>query len=77
MSETTKRSTIYLEEHLHRALRLKAASVDASMSEIVNDALRAAFEEDAEDLADIQAREKEPSDTFENFIASLKASGRL
>jgi len=77
MSTTTRRSTIYLEEHLHRALRLKAASVDASMSEIVNDALRAAFEEDAEDLADIRARDKEPSVTFEEFVTSLKASGKL
>ena len=56
MSIKTRRSTIYLEENLHRALRLKAAEVDASMSDIINDALRASLEEDADDLADIRER---------------------
>ena len=77
MSIKTKRSTIYLEENLHRALRLKAAEVDASMSDIVNDALRASLEEDADDLADIRKRKRESSVSFEDFVTSLKAGGKL
>ncbi len=77
MSIKTKRSTIYLEENLHRALRLKAAEVDASMSDIINDALRASLEEDADDLADIRERKRESSVSFEDFVTSLKAGGKL
>ena len=77
MSIKTRRSTIYLEENLHRALRLKAAEVDASMSDIINDALRASLEEDADDLADIRERKRESSVSFEDFVTSLKAGGKL
>jgi len=77
MTTNTKRSTIYLEENLHKALRLKAAELEASMSEIVNDALRAIFEEDAEDLIDIQKRKAEKSVSFDDFVTELKASGQL
>lgn len=51
MSELSKRSTIYFEPELHRALRVKAASTHRSVSEIVNDALRLALREDQDDLA--------------------------
>jgi plasmid stability protein len=77
MSDKTKRSTIYLDENLHKALRLKAAAVDASMSDIVNDALRAAFDEDASDLMDIRKRSKERVTSFDSFVTKLKASGKL
>ena len=77
MQEKTKRSTIYLEEHLHKALRLKAAELDASMSDIVNDALRHAFVEDAEDLTDIKKRAREKTVSFDDFVMELKASGQI
>ncbi len=77
MAVKTKRSTIYLEPHLHKALRLKAAELEASMSGIVNDALRAVFEEDAEDLMDIKKRRSEKSVSFDDFVTELKASGQL
>jgi Arc/MetJ-type ribon-helix-helix transcriptional regulator len=77
MSAKTKRSTIYLEEHLHKALRLKAAETDSSMSDVVNDALRTAFGDDAEDLASIRERKNEPVISFESFVSDLKSSGRL
>lgn len=77
MSVKTKRSTIYLEPNLHKALRLKAAELEASMSDIVNDALRIVFEEDAEDLMDIKKRQAEKSVSFDDFVTELKASGQL
>ena len=77
MAVKTKRSTIYLEPNLHKALRLKAAELEASMSDIVNDALRVVFEEDAEDLMDIKKRQTEKSVSFDDFVTELKASGQL
>jgi hypothetical protein len=77
MAAKTKRSTIYLEPNLHKALRLKAAELEASMSDIVNDALRIVFEEDAEDLADIKKRQAEKPVSFDDFVTELKASGQL
>jgi plasmid stability protein len=71
------RSTIYLEPALHQALRLKAASVHRTMSEIVNDALRTALSEDEEDLAAFAEREREQPLTYEAFLARLKADGTI
>ena len=46
-----KRATVYFEPEIHRALRLKAAATDRSISDMVNDAVKLALAEDAEDLA--------------------------
>jgi hypothetical protein len=48
---STKRATIYLDEDLHRALRMKSAVTDRTISDIVNEAVRRDLAEDAEDLA--------------------------
>jgi hypothetical protein len=74
---TGKRSTVYLEPTLHRALRLKSAETDRTISELVNDAVREALAEDAEDLAAIEMRKREPTRSFEAFVADLKRRGRL
>ena len=47
----SKRTTIYFKPHLHRALRLKAAEIDRSVSDLVNEVVRLGLAEDAEDLA--------------------------
>ena len=49
--EHIRRSTIYLKESLHRALRLKAAETECSVSDLVNQAVRLSLAEDAEDFA--------------------------
>ena len=46
-----KRATIYLDADLHRALKLKAAATDRTLSDIVNEAVRRELSEDADDLA--------------------------
>jgi plasmid stability protein len=71
------RSTLYLESALHQALRLKAAITHRSMSEIVNDAVRAALRQDQEDLAAFAERAREQSVTYEAFLDQLKADGTL
>ena len=71
------RSTVYLEPDLHRALRLKSADSQRSMSDIVNEALRQALREDQQDLAAVRGRAKERSLSYEDFLAKLKADGTL
>jgi hypothetical protein len=74
METQQKRATVYFDAQLHRALRLKAAETDRSVSELVNDAVRQSLAEDAEDLAAFEERGQEPSLLFENV---LKKRGRI
>jgi len=72
-----KRATVYFDEDLHKALKLKSAEVSTPLSELVNDAVRTALMEDADDLEAFRKREKEPVLNFESFVSSLKANGKL
>jgi len=74
---TTKRATVYLDAPLHRALRLKSAETDASISELVNAAVRRSLAEDAEDLAAFRDRASEPRLKFESVVRDLKKRGKL
>lgn len=74
---TNKRATIYLEPDLHRALRMKAAETDRSMSDLVNDALRQILAEDSDDLAALHKRADEPNMDFEAFVRGLRRRGKL
>ena len=62
---------------LHRALRLKAAETDASISELVNAAIRRSLAEDANDLAAFHDRAKEPRVSFEGVVRDLKKRDKL
>ena len=77
MNTETKRATIYLDDAIHRALRMKAAETSRSMSDIVNQAIKQALAEDAEDLAAFEERAKEPLVSFENMLKGLKRDGRI
>lgn len=77
MDNDTVRSTIYLEPSLHQAVRLKAASTRRTISDIVNEAIRAALSEDEEDLSALARRRREKPLSYEEFLAKLKADGTL
>ena len=77
MKTQQKRATIYLEARLHKALRLKAAETDRTISEIVNRAVKESLAEDAEDLAAFPARAGEPNLPFEKVLKDLKRRGLL
>ncbi len=77
MNQTNKRYTVYLQEELHRALKVKAAETEYSVSELVNDAVRQALREDAEDLAAFDQRKNEKIISFEDVVKKLKADGKL
>ena len=76
MSES-KRATVYFDPNLHKALRLKAAQTDQSMSDLVNDAVRESLSEDAADLAAFDATAKEPNLDFEGVLKDLRRRGKL
>jgi len=75
--DTPKRATVYFEAEVHRALRLKAAASDRSISDMVNDAVRVTLAEDAEDLASFSERKSNKSLSFDTFVQSLKRRGRI
>jgi plasmid stability protein len=74
---TPKRATVYFDAEVHRALRLRAAANDRSISDMVNDAVRASLAEDAEDLEAFERRKNERSVSFESFVRGMKRRGRL
>ena len=77
MPTPAKRSTVYFDPAIHRALRLKAAETERSVSDLVNDAVKAALAEDAEDLAAFEDRGSEPNLSFEEVVKDLKRSGKI
>jgi len=77
MAIQTKRTTIYLDPDLHKALRLKAVTVSRSVSELVNDAVRGSLAEDAEDITAFEERGKEPLISYDEMVKRLKKDGRI
>ena len=76
-TSSPKRATVYFDPSLHRALRLKAAETDTSVSDLVNEAVRAALAEDADELEAFEVREAEPDYAFEEVVKDLKRRGKL
>jgi len=72
-----KRATVYFDSKIHRALRLKAAETDRSVSDLVNDAVRESLAEDAEDLEAFSERAGERRHKFENVLKQLKQRGAI
>ena len=77
ITDKQKRATVYFDPDLHRALRMKAAAVSRSVSELVNEAVREALAEDADDLAAFEVREDEPDYDFESVVKDLRQRGKL
>ncbi len=75
--EKSKRATVYFTPEVHKALRLRAAASEQSISDMVNDAVRTALTEDATDLEAFTERRSEKSVSFEAFVSGLKRRGRL
>ena len=56
---------------------MKAAAMDLTLSDVVNEAVRRSLAEDAEDLEAFDKRRREPSLTFEDLVRSMKRRGKL
>jgi hypothetical protein len=77
MAAQTKRATIYFEPDLHKALRLKAVETNQSLSELVNEAVREALAEDAEDLAAFEDKGEEPVISYDEMVMKLRKDGPI
>ena len=77
MATQTKRATIYFDPNLHKALRLKAVETSRSVSELVNEAVREALSDDAEDLLAFEKRADEPLISYAEMVKRLKKDGRI
>ncbi len=77
MKANTKRTTVYLDSDLHRALRIKAAQTEHSMSDLVQEAIKFSLAEDSIDLAAFEQRRKEPSLPFEDVLKKLRKNGKI
>ncbi len=74
---TPERATVYFEAEVHKALRLRAAANDRSISDLVNEAVRVSLAEDAADLSAFDRRKKERSISFDGFVQGMKRRGLL
>ena len=72
-----KRTTIYFDPSLHKALRMKAAETDQSLSDLVNIAVRRGLAEDAEDLEALDDNKRERELKFEDVVRNLRRRGKI
>lgn len=77
MSNLSKRSTVYFEPAIHQALKMKAVSLNLSVSEIIDEAVRLLMTEDQQDLQAISERKDEPEMSYEALINDLKSHGKI
>jgi plasmid stability protein len=77
MTILIKRTTVYLDQELHQAIRLKAAVTGRSMSELINEMIRERLAEDAEDLKTFRERANEPVISYESLLQELQAHGKI
>jgi hypothetical protein len=77
METPQKRATVYLDPAIHRALRLKAAETDRTISDLVNEAVKLSLLEDAEDLNAFDERASEPNLPFEDVVKELRRRGKI
>jgi hypothetical protein len=77
MDSSSKRVTVYLKPEFHRALKVKAAETEYSVSDLVNSAVKQALLEDAVDLEAFDKRAGEPLLSFEDVVKGLKKDGKL
>jgi hypothetical protein len=72
-----KRSTIYIDPDILKALKLKAVETSRSVSDLINEAVRESLAEDAEDLAAFEERVSEPLISYDAMVKKLKKDGRI
>ena len=69
--------TLNLEDTILQVLKLKSSETKQSMSELVNDALKASLQEDLEDIKSWEERKGEDTYSYEEFVELLKKDGVL
>jgi hypothetical protein len=77
MATQAKRATIYFDPELHKALRLKSVETSRSITDLVNEAVREALSEDAEDIISFEKRNDEPLLSYDLMVKRLKENGSI
>ena len=77
MAQLSKRSTVYFDPVIHQALKLKSATCDQSVSELIDEALKLFMREDQEDLQAFTERANEPEISYEQLLSDLKKHGKI
>ncbi len=77
MTTQTKRATIYFDPSIHKALKFKSIETSNSISTLVNQAVKAALSEDADDIIAYEERINEPLISFSDMVKRLKQDGRI
>ncbi len=77
MIKPAKRSTVYLDPDLHKALKLKAVETSRSISDLVNEAVRHDLSQDQDDLQAFADRRKEVTISYEQLLKQLKQNGKI
>ena len=77
MATQTKRATIYFDPELHKALKIKALETSRSITDLVNQAVRASLTEDAEDILAFEERKNEPVISYDQMLKKLRKDGRI
>lgn len=71
------RATIYLDENIHKVLKMRAAMLKTSISNLANNAIKESIKEDAMDLKAFQDRKNEKETPLNIFLKELKQDGLL
>ncbi|MCP4671880.1 MAG: CopG family transcriptional regulator [Desulfobacula sp.] len=77
MATQAKRATIYFDPSIHQALKFKAVETSRSISTLVNEAVKAALSEDADDIIALEARVNDPLISYSDMVKRLKKDGRI
>lgn len=77
MTMSAKRATVYFDPIIHKALKLKSIETSKSISELVNEAVKKALADDAEDIMAFEKRANEPLISFSDMVKRLKIDGRI
>jgi len=70
-------TTVYLNPRIAKAAKVRAALSDKSLSDLVNEALAKRLRQDADDLALIRKRSKEPARDYDDFVKEMRRDGLL
>ena len=77
MKPPSSRATIYLDPKALRALKVRSALTDRSVSELVNEAVLLALREEEIDANAVKERAGEPYRAFDEVVKDLKRDGLL
>ena len=72
-----KRTTVYLDSKLHHALKIKAFQMQISLSDLISEAVKRSFKEDASDMKSVKERAQESYRSYGDVLKDLKKDGLI